>query len=32
MERLHDTLVCNIERVVADAIEKHLSVKFKGKE
>jgi transcriptional regulator with XRE-family HTH domain len=32
MERLHDTLVCNIERVVADAIEKNLSVKFKGKE
>jgi transcriptional regulator with XRE-family HTH domain len=27
MERLHNTLVYNIEKVVADAIEKNLSVK-----
>ena len=32
MERLHDTLVGNIERVVADAIEKNLSAQCKGKE
>jgi len=32
MERLHDTLVGNIERVVAEAIEKNLSEKCKGKE
>ena len=29
MERLHNTLVYNIERVVADAIEKNLSLKYK---
>ena len=32
MERLHDSLVCNIERVVADAIEKNLSAQRKDKE
>jgi len=32
MERLHDTLVGNLERVVADAIEKNISVMGKGKE
>jgi len=32
MERLHDSLVGNIERVVADAIEKNLSAQSKGKE
>jgi len=32
MERLHNTLVCNIEQVVADAIEKTLSAKCKDKE
>ena len=32
MERLHDTLVSNIEKVVAEAIEKNLSEKCKGKE
>ena len=32
MERLHDTLVGNIERVVADAIEKTLSAQCKEKE
>ena len=32
MERLHDTLVSNIERVVADAIEKTLSARHNGKE
>jgi transcriptional regulator with XRE-family HTH domain len=30
MERLHNTLVCNIERVVADAIEKNLTLKCKS--
>jgi transcriptional regulator with XRE-family HTH domain len=30
MERLHNTLVGNIERVVADAIEKNLALKYKG--
>ena len=32
MERLHDTLVSNIERVVADAIEKNLTAQCKEKE
>ena len=32
MERLHDSLVGNIEKVVADAIEKNLSAQSKGKE
>jgi transcriptional regulator with XRE-family HTH domain len=32
MERLHNALVCNIERIVAEAIEKSLSEKCKGKE
>ena len=31
MERLHDTLVSNIEKVVAEAIEKNLNEKCKGK-
>jgi DNA-binding XRE family transcriptional regulator len=31
MERLHDTLVCNIEKIVAEAIEKNLNEKCKGK-
>ena len=30
MERLHNTLVCNIEKVVTDAIEKNLTLKCKG--
>ncbi|MDR1839600.1 MAG: helix-turn-helix transcriptional regulator [Treponema sp.] len=32
MERLHDTLVGNIERVVADAIEKNFTAQCKEKE
>jgi transcriptional regulator with XRE-family HTH domain len=32
MERLHDTLIGNIEKVVADAIEKTLSAKCNDKE
>ena len=30
LERLHDTLIGNIEKVVTDAIEKTLSAKCKG--
>jgi transcriptional regulator with XRE-family HTH domain len=32
MERLHDSLVGNIEKVIADAIDKNLTAKCKGKE
>jgi transcriptional regulator with XRE-family HTH domain len=32
MERLHNTLIGNIEKVVADAIEKTLSAKCKNRE
>jgi transcriptional regulator with XRE-family HTH domain len=32
MERLHDSLVCNIEKVIADAIDKNLTAIYKGKE
>jgi transcriptional regulator with XRE-family HTH domain len=32
MEKLHDTLAGNIEKIVADAIEKTLSAKNNGKE
>ncbi|MDR0501708.1 MAG: helix-turn-helix transcriptional regulator [Treponema sp.] len=28
MERLHNTLVCNIERVVSEAVEKAINVKY----
>jgi transcriptional regulator with XRE-family HTH domain len=31
MEKLHDSLVCNIEKVIADAIDKNLTAN-KGKE
>jgi transcriptional regulator with XRE-family HTH domain len=31
MERLHDTLASNIEKIVAAAIEKNLAAQFKGK-
>jgi transcriptional regulator with XRE-family HTH domain len=31
MERLHDTLVCNLERIIAEAIEKNLADKCKDK-
>jgi transcriptional regulator with XRE-family HTH domain len=32
MERLHDTLVCNLEKIVAEAIEKNLNEKCRDKE
>jgi hypothetical protein len=32
MEKLHDTLAGNIEKIAADAIEKTLSAKSNGKE
>jgi DNA-binding XRE family transcriptional regulator len=32
MERLHNTLVCNIERIIAEAIGKNLSEKCMSKE
>jgi transcriptional regulator with XRE-family HTH domain len=32
MEKLHDTLANNIEKIVENAIEKTLSAKFKGKD
>jgi len=32
MEKLHNTLAGNIEKIIADAIEKNLSVKFNSKE
>jgi transcriptional regulator with XRE-family HTH domain len=32
MERLHDTLASNIEKIIVNAIEKTLSVKSKDKE
>ena len=32
MERLHDSLVCNLEKVVADAIEKNFAAHCKCKE
>ena len=32
MERLHDTLVGNIEQVVAEAVEKAITAQSKGKE
>jgi transcriptional regulator with XRE-family HTH domain len=32
MERLHDSLVCNIEKVIADAIDKNLTAIYKDKE
>jgi len=32
MERLHDTLVSNIEKIIVNTIEKTLSYKYNGKE
>jgi transcriptional regulator with XRE-family HTH domain len=30
MERLHNSLVCNIEKVITETIDKNINLKFKG--